>query len=103
MSVADKLNTKLWASSDSDWAGCTKNRRSTSSSYVMLGGHPIASSKSTQNYALTKSASRAVDAVAMAADIAKVVKQRVRGRHGVDGDARSGKIETLPYPSLVGA
>ena len=24
---------------DSDWAGCVKARRSTSSSYVMLGGH----------------------------------------------------------------
>ena len=55
----------------------------------MLGGHLIASSATTQNvvptssgeaefYALTKSASRALGAVAMAADMAKVVKPRVR-------------------------
>ena len=75
--------------SASGWAGCTKTRRSTSSSYVMLGGHLLASSATAQNvvatssteaefYAFTKSASRALGAVAMAADMAKVVKPRVR-------------------------
>ena len=55
----------------------------------MLGGHLLAASATTQNvvatssgevefYALTKSASRALGAVAMAADISKVVKPRVR-------------------------
>ena len=55
---------------DSDWAGCAKTRRSTSSSYVMLGGHIFAASANTQNVvatssgeaefnALTKNASRA--------------------------------------------
>ena len=74
--------------SDSDWTGCTKTRRSTSSSYVMLSGH-LVSSATTQNvvatssgeaefYALAKSASRALGAVVMAADLAKVVKPRVR-------------------------
>ena len=74
---------------DSDWARCAKTRRSTSSSYVMLGGHLLAASATTQDvvatssgeaefYALTKSASRALGAVAMAADVAKVVKPRVR-------------------------
>ena len=69
--------------SDSDWAGCAKTRRSTSSSYMMLGGHLLAASATTQNvvatssgeaafYALTKSASRALGAVAMAADMSKV-------------------------------
>ena len=101
--------------SDSDGAGCAKTRRSTSSSYVMLGGHLLAASATAQNVvatssgeaefcALTKSASRALGAVAMAADVAKVVKPR--GRHGVEGDSvatRSGESETPPYPSLVGA
>ena len=55
----------------------------------MLGGHLVVSSATTQNvvatssgeaefYALAKSASRALGAVAMAADMAKVVKPRVR-------------------------
>ena len=59
------------AFTDSDWAGCAKTRRSTSSSYVMLGGHLLAASATTQNVvatssgeaefcALTKSASRAL-------------------------------------------
>ena len=75
--------------SDNDWAGCAKTRRSTSSSYVMLGGHLLAASATIQNvvatssgeaefYALTKSASRALRPVAMAVDMAKVVKPRVR-------------------------
>ena len=75
--------------SDSDWAGCAKTRRSTSSSYVMLGGHLLAASATTQNvvatssgeaelHAPTKSASRALGAVAMAVDLAKVVKPLVR-------------------------
>ena len=55
----------------------------------MLGGHLLAASATTQNvvatssgeaelYSLTKSASRALGAVAMAVDMAKVVKPRVR-------------------------
>ena len=74
--------------SDSDWAGCAKTRR-TSSSYVMPGGHLILSSATTRNavatgraeaelYGLTKSASRALGAVSMAADMATVVKPCVR-------------------------
>ena len=55
----------------------------------MLGGHLLAASATTQNvvaassgeaefHALTKSASKALGAVAMAADMSKVVKPRVR-------------------------
>ena len=55
----------------------------------MLGGHLLVSSSTTQNvvatssgeaefYALAKSASRALGAVAVTADMAKVVKPRVR-------------------------
>ena len=55
----------------------------------MLGGHLFAASATTQNvvatssgeaefYALTKSASRALGAVAMVADMSKLVKPRVR-------------------------
>ena len=76
-------------SSDSDWAGCVKTRRSTSFSYVVLGVYLFAASATTQNvvatstgeaefYALIKSASRALGAVAMVIDMAKVVKPRVR-------------------------
>ena len=61
--------------SDSDGVGCTRIRRSTSSSYVMLGAHLITSSCTTQNvaaassveaefYGLTTIASRALGAVA---------------------------------------
>ena len=104
--------------SDSDWAGCTKSRRSTSSSYVMLGGHLIASSATTQIvvatssgeaefYALTKSVASALPAVPMAVDMAKGGQATcTSGRHSVEGDclkARSGTSETPPYPSLLGA
>ena len=75
--------------SDSDWAGIAKTRRSTSSSYLMLGGRLLAASTTTENvvarssgeaefYALTKSALRALGAVAMAFDMSKVVKPCVR-------------------------
>ena len=60
---------------DRDWAGCAKTRRSTSSSYVVLAGYLLAASATTQNvvatssgeaefYALTKSASKTLGAVA---------------------------------------
>ena len=65
----------------------------------MLGGHLLAASATTQNagatssgeaefYALTKSASRALGAVAMAADMSEVVKRGCGacGRHSVEGD-----------------
>ena len=39
--------------SDSDWAGCQKSRRSTSSSYMMLGGHLLVASSTTQNVVAT--------------------------------------------------
>ena len=102
--------------SDSDWAGCAKAPRSTSSSCVTLGGHLIVSSATTQNvvatssgeaefYGLTKSALRALGAVAMAADMVKVVMPCVRvdaatskavtSRRGV------GRVRTLPCPSLA--
>ena len=65
------------------------------------------SSGEAEFYALAKSASRALGAVAMAADMAKVVKPCVR----VDATASKaiasrrgvGRIRHLPYPSLVGA
>ena len=80
-----------------DWAGCAKTRRSTSSSYVILGVHLVVASSTTQKvvatssgeaefYALTKSASRAIGAVAMAADMAKKLKPVVH----VDATASKG-------------
>ena len=98
--------------SDSDW----KTRRSTSSSSVMLGEHLLAASATTQSvatssdeaefYALTKSASRPLGAVIMAADMLKMVKPRVRVDATASNDclkARSGASETSPCPSFVGA
>ena len=41
--------------SDSDWAVCAKTRQSTSSSYVMLGGHLLAATATTQNVVATSS------------------------------------------------
>ena len=41
--------------SDSDLAGCAKTQRSTSSSYVMLGGHLFAASATTQKVVATSS------------------------------------------------
>ena len=110
--TTDKLNSQSWTSSQTATGqGCAKIRRST-----LLGGHLLAASATTQNvvatgeaefYALTKSASRAPGAVAMAADMSKVVKPRVRvDATASEGDclkARSGASETSPYPSLVGA
>ena len=67
--------------SDSDWPGCAKTRRSTSSSYVMPGGHLLAASATTQNVATSSGEAEfhaSLGAVAMAADMAKVVKLRVR-------------------------
>ena len=84
----------------------------------MLGGHLLAASATTQNvvatssgeayfYALTNSASRALGAVAMAADMSKGGETACTcGRHSGEGDclkARSGASETSPHPSLVGA
>ena len=40
---------------DSNWAGCAKTRRSTSSSCVMLGGHLLSASATTQNVVATSS------------------------------------------------
>ena len=75
--------------SDSDSVRCAKTRRSTSYSYVMLGGHLIASSATTPNVVATSSGEaeflrvdqecfEALGAVAMAADMAKMVTPRVR-------------------------
>eukprot|EP00971_Amphidinium_carterae_P001864 37565-Amphidinium_carterae.1 len=73
--------------SDSDWAGCRESRKSTSSSWIMFGGHLLGSSSTTQNtiatssgeaefYALAKSASRILGAVAMARDLRIFVEPR---------------------------
>ena len=103
-----------WAS---PWARCTKTRRLTSSSYVMLGDHLVASSATTQNvvatssgeaefYSLTKSASRAPRRSGHGCRHGKSRQtMRASGRHSVEGDClktRSRTSETSPYPSLVG-
>ena len=66
------------------------------------------SSGEAEFYALTKSASRALGALAMAGDMHGEGGKTTCtcGRHSVEGDclkARSGASETSPYPSLVGA
>ena len=76
---------------------------------LMLGGHLLADAATTQNvvatcsgeaefYALTKNASRALGAVAMAADMSKVVKTTCTCMW-----TPQRRSETSPYPSLVGA
>ena len=61
--------------SDSDWAGCAKTRRSTSSSYVMLGGHLLASSARTHN-AVVVAGMRMLDEVA--AEAARTVNAQTQ-------------------------
>ena len=41
--------------SDSDWAGCAKTCHSTSSSHVMLGGHPLAEAATSPNVVASSS------------------------------------------------
>ena len=83
--------------SDSNWAGCKVTRRSTSSSFTMHGSHLLHSTSTTQSviatssgeaefYALTKAASRALGAVAMARDLALNLRPRVK----VDASASKG-------------
>ena len=75
--------------SDSDFAGCLRIRRSTSCSMLMVGGHLLRATATTQTvislssgesefYGLVKSASIALGAEAMALDLRVVLKQRVR-------------------------
>ena len=61
--------------SDSDWAGCAKTRRSTSSSYVMLGGHLLASSARTQNVVVVAGMSMLDEVAAEAARLANAQTQ----------------------------
>ena len=94
--------------SDGDWAGCAKTRRSTSSSHVMLGGVSLPRPATTQHVVATSSDEAEFYALtrrAMAADLAKVVKSRVSGRHRVEGDVfttRSRQSASPSYPSFVG-
>ena len=62
--------------SDSDWAGCAKTRRSTSSSYVMLVGHLLASSARTQNVVVVAGMSMLDEVAAEAARLANAQTQR---------------------------
>ena len=41
--------------SDADWVGCPHSRKSTSSSYIMVGSHLLASSSTTQAVIATSS------------------------------------------------
>ena len=83
--------------SDADWAGCPHSRKSTSSSYLMVGTHLLASSSTTQTviatssgesefYAAVKTASRVLGGAAMAKDLALVLDPRVM----IDASAAKG-------------
>ena len=83
--------------SDADWAGCPNSRKSTSSSYLMVGSHLLASSSTTQTvvatssgesefYAAVKTASRVIGGAAMAKDLALVLDPGVM----IDASAAKG-------------
>ena len=85
------------AYSDADWAGCPYTRRSTSSTYLMHGGHLLMSSSTTQTvvatssgesefYAAAKSASRLLGAAAMCEDLGVHLDPRLL----VDANAAKG-------------
>ena len=98
---AEQQVVDVFSDSDRDRAGCAKTLRSTSSSYVMLGGHPFAASATTRNVVATSSGEAEFYALTKSAS-----SHMYEWCHGVEGDSlttRSGESATSPHPSLVGA
>jgi hypothetical protein len=101
--------------SDADWAGCPYSRKSTSSSYVMIGSHLLASSSTTQTvvatssgesefYAAVKTASRVLGGQAMAQDLAIKLDPRVlvdsSAAKGIASRRGVGKVRHLHVSTL---
>ena len=101
--------------SDSDHAGCTRTRRSTSTAALMLGMHLLRFTSTTQTvialssgesefYALVKSASMALGAQAMARDLGMRLQPRIRydatAGAGIANRRGVGRARHLHTPSL---
>ena len=103
----------LW--SDADFAGCVRTRRSTSCSALMMGGHLLRFSATTQAvqalstgesefYGMVKGGSILLGAVAMAKDLGAMMKARMRydatAGAGIASRRGVGKIRHLHTPCL---
>jgi len=101
--------------SDSDWAGCPRTRKSTSSSCLTLGSHLLCSSSTTQTvvatssedakfYAAAKTASRLLGAAAMAEDLSVHLAPRLlvdaNAAKGIASRRGVGKVRHLHVATL---
>ena len=101
--------------SDADGAGCPHSRKSTSSSYIMVGSHLLASSSTTQTviatssggsefHAAVKTASRVLGGSAMAKDLALTLDPRVvidaSAAKGIASRRGVGKVRHLHVGTL---
>ena len=102
--------------SDSDWAGCTKQRKSSSCMLVMHGRHLLVASSSTQQvvalssaeaeyYALVKCASRTLGVLAMAVDLGfpnlrGIIKTDSSGAKGIAQRRGAGRVRHIECHTL---
>ncbi len=105
----------LDAMADSNWAGCTVTRKSTSSTVLKHGSHLLAALSTTQAviglssgeaefYAAVKGASRVIGAVAMMADLQVQLLPRLwtdsSSAKGMASRRGAGKVRHIHTPAL---